>query len=159
MAELRQIVRIINADVLGTKQIAHALTAVSGIGPSFAASICNTMHIDHRKKIGSLSPDEVKKIEEVIKNPGTYNIPRHVYNRQRDPETGLDKHIITSDLKLSKEFDVKMMKKIKSYKGIRHALGLPVRGQKTRSHFRKGKSVGVVKKKAEAAKKSKEEKK
>ena len=40
------------------------------------------------------------------------------------------------------------MKKIKSYKGWRHAMGQPVRGQRTRSHFRKGSSVGVIKAKA-----------
>jgi small subunit ribosomal protein S13 len=39
------------------------------------------------------------------------------------------------------------MKKIKSYKGIRHMFNLPVRGQRTKGNFRKGKSVGVVRKK------------
>ena len=158
MAELRQIVRIINADVLGTKQLAQALTAVSGVGPSFAVSVCNALHIDRERKVGSLSPEEVKKIEDAIKHPDVYKIPSYIYNRQRDPETGLDRHIVTSDLKLTREFDLKTMKKVKSYKGIRHALGLPVRGQKTRSHFRKGKSVGVTRKKVEE-KKPKEEKK
>ncbi|MDP2973690.1 MAG: 30S ribosomal protein S13, partial [Candidatus Diapherotrites archaeon] len=43
-------------------------------------------------------------------------------------------------------------KKIKCYKGIRHAAGLPVRGQNTKAHFRHGKSVGV-KKKARVSKK------
>ena len=44
--------------------------------------------------------------------------------------------------------DIKMMKKMRSYKGIRHSLGLPVRGQRTKSNFRKnkGKVLGVRKK-------------
>ena len=66
-------------------------------------------------------------------------------NRRKDIETGEDKHLLGSDLKLRKEFDLKRMKNIRSYKGVRHALGLPVRGQSTRSHFHKGKSLGVKK--------------
>ena len=48
---------------------------------------------------------------------------------------------------MKREFDIKRMKKIKSYKGARHSAGQPVRGQRTRSHFRsRGKAVGVTKK-------------
>ena len=50
------------------------------------------------------------------------------------------------------EFDIKMMKMIKSYKGVRHAIGQPVRGQRTKAHFRKGSSLGVIKKKILPAK-------
>ena len=148
MAELRQIVRIINADILGANPLRQGLMAISGVGPSFSIAVCNALPLNIDQKIGSLSIEDIKKIEDVIKNPGKYGIPNFLYNRKKDPETGLDKHIITSELKLTNEFDVKKLKKIKSYRGIRHALGLPVRGQKTRSNFRKGKSVGVSKKKA-----------
>ena len=65
-------------------------------------------------------------------------------------------HLISTDLKLRKEFDIKFMKKIKSYKGMRHASGLPVRGQRTRAHFRTGTSLGVVK--AKLAQKQSEKK-
>ncbi|HDD46536.1 MAG TPA: 30S ribosomal protein S13, partial [Candidatus Aenigmarchaeota archaeon] len=44
------------------------------------------------------------------------------------------------------KLDINFMKKIKTYKGIRHALGLPVRGQRTRSSFRKGRTIGVKRK-------------
>ena len=45
------------------------------------------------------------------------------------------------------EIDIKKMIKMKSYKGTRHTSGLPVRGQRTRSHFRKsGVAMGVKKK-------------
>ncbi|MDD5650977.1 MAG: 30S ribosomal protein S13, partial [Candidatus Nanoarchaeia archaeon] len=75
-------------------------------------------------------------------------------NRRKDPETGEDQHVISTDLKMKKDFDIKMMRKMKSYKGMRHSFGLPVRGQRTRAHFRHGKSLGVAKKKvAPAAKK------
>ena len=69
-------------------------------------------------------------------------------NRRKDFETGKDAHYITTDLDMKKEFDVRRLKKIRSYRGLRHALGQPTRGQRTRSHFRKrGKTVGVQKSK------------
>ena len=51
-------------------------------------------------------------------------------------------------MSFTQDNDIKMLKKIKSYKGIRHSLGLPVRGQRTRSNFRKnkGKVMGVKRK-------------
>jgi len=69
-------------------------------------------------------------------------------NRRKDYEDGTDKHIILGDLKFTKDNDIKRMKKIKSNKGYRHAWGLPVRGQRTKSNFRKnkGKVTGVKKK-------------
>ena len=83
-------------------------------------------------------------------------------NRRNDPEDGSDKHLLSSDLKFTVENDIKMMKKIKCYKGVRHSLGQPVRGQRTKSNFRrnKGKVMGVVRKAvAPAAKDEKSDKK
>ena len=93
--------------------------------------------------------EEIDKLEDAIKNPSKNNIPSWLLNRRADPETNEDKHVITSDLRLQTEFDIKRLKKIKSYKGLRHAVGLPVRGQKTKSNFRKnkGKAMGVKRKK------------
>ena len=67
-------------------------------------------------------------------------------NRRLDIETGESTHKIGSDLDITKDFDIRRMKKMRSYKGIRHIQGQPVRGQRTRSHFRvRGKSTGVRK--------------
>ena len=150
--EIKQIIRIISSDILGGKQVYDALTKVQGVGYSLSSAICNVMNIDKYRKVGTLSQEEVKKIEDIIKNPLKYKIPSFLLNRRRDPDTGQDIQLFAADLKLTKEFDIKKLKRIKSYKGIRHALGLPVRGQKTRSHFRKGRSVGVQKKKIAAQK-------
>ncbi|MBI2499816.1 30S ribosomal protein S13 [Candidatus Woesearchaeota archaeon] len=159
--ELRPIVRIISSDIPGGKQVYDALTKVSGVSYSLSSAICNIMNINKYKKVGSLSQEEVKKIEDIIKNPVKYKLPSYLLNRRRDPDTGQDIQLIAADLKLTREFDIKKLKRIRTYRGIRHALGLPVRGQKTRSHFRKGRSVGVQKKKiaAQKAAASKEDKK
>ena len=151
MAEMKQIVRINYSDILGNKKVTNALRSVFGVNHNFSAAICNSLDIDHTRKIGTLSNDEVKKIEDMMRNPLQFKIPVHMVNRRRDPETGKDLHLTVSNLKLSREFDVKSLKKIKSYRGIRHALGLPLRGQRTRSNFRRGKAVGVSKKKAKTA--------
>jgi ribosomal protein S13 len=52
---------------------------------------------------------------------------------------GTNKHIYGADLNLQVDFDIKRLKKIKAYKGVRHAAGQPVRGQRTKSHFRANK--------------------
>lgn len=157
MAELRQIVRVVNADISGNKKLFNALRQVTGVSYSFSNAVCSVMGLDKSTRIGSLSDEEIKKIEHVIRNPDKYGIPHFMLNRRKDYDTGEDKHLITSDLKLFTGFDIKRLKKIKCYKGIRHAIGLPVRGQRTRSHFRHGRTVGVRKKGIQETK-SKEEK-
>ncbi|MBU4308527.1 MAG: 30S ribosomal protein S13 [Nanoarchaeota archaeon] len=83
-----------------------------------------------------------------MKNP---KLPEFLFNRLKDFETGENKYLVGSDLELKKEFDIKRLKKIKSYRGIRHAAGLPLRGQRTRSNFRKNrKKAGGIKKKNKA---------
>ena len=67
-------------------------------------------------------------------------------------------HLLTGNLTFYKENDIKRMKKIKSLKGMRHQKGLPVRGQRTKSHFRKnkGKVVGVAKESSSCRRRRKE---
>lgn len=151
---MKQIVRIINADIPGNKQIYTALRYITGVSYSFSNAVLIVLDIDKHKKVGDLTDEEIKKIEDAIKNPQKYNIPFYLYNRKKDPETGENKHIITSALKLQTEIDIKKLKRIKSYRGIRHALGLPTRGQKTKGHFRHGRTIGVSKKKMAPAKKA-----
>jgi len=140
-----KIIRILSKDIEGGMKIYPGLTKIKGISWSLSNAICKKLKIDKNRKIGSLGNEEIKNISEFIKNP---KVPDHIVNRRNDFETGKNKHLIGSDLELQKEFDIKKLKKIKSYKGYRHMAGLPLRGQRTRSHFRKNKSKGVgIKKK------------
>jgi len=113
--------------------------------------ICRILTIPKEKKSGELSDEEIKRIESVIAKPLEYGAPVWMINRRNDPESGTDLHLVMSDLRFWTENDIKLMKKIKSWKGVRHMLGQPVRGQRTKSNFRrnKGKVVAVVKKKME----------
>ena len=148
----KHIVRIVNVDLPGNKSIHWALTDIKGIGINFADAVCAVAHVPKETKAGNLTEEQLKQLNEVILNPLKNGFPAWMINRRRDSETGEDKHLITGTLTYVQDNDVKMMKKIRSYKGIRHIQGQPVRGQRTRSNFRrnKGKVVSVVKKKATA---------
>ena len=140
-----RIVRILAKDIEGNMQLYPGLTKVKGISWGISNAICKKLGLDKKEKIGNLSEETINKITEFMKNP---NIPKNILNRQRDCETGEDKHLLGSDLELTKEFDIKRLKKIKCYKGLRHLSGLPMRGQRTKSNFRKNRRKGAgIKKK------------
>ena len=144
-----RMIRILSEDIEGGMTVYAGLTKIKGISWSLANAICKVLKIDKNRKIGSLTDAEVKKISDFIKNP---QIPLFILNRRFDFETGKDKHLTGTNLELQKEFDIKRLKKIKSYRGIRHSAGLPVRGQRTKSHFRKNKAKGAgIKKKVKVA--------
>ena len=146
--ELKYFVRIANTDLDGNKAIGNSLIKIKGISFMLSNAICRAASIDPAKKTGYLNDSEVSRIDEAIKEPSKLKIPSWLLNRRKDPEDNADKHLIGSGLTFTHDNDIKMMKKIKSYKGIRHMLGLPVRGQRTRSNFRKnkGKVLGVKRK-------------
>ena len=147
--EFKYFVRVANTDLEGNKVIVRALTKIKGIGFRFATIVCSLANIEKNKKAGKLSDEEVKKIDEVVKDPLKFNAPVWMLNRRNDFDDGKDKHLITANLIFSHENDIKIMRKIKSYKGVRHSAGLTVRGQRTKSNFRKNKgkvSLGVKKK-------------
>ncbi|MBQ6443304.1 MAG: 30S ribosomal protein S13 [Methanosphaera sp.] len=141
--EFKHMVRITRKDVDGNKTIVTALTEIKGVGKAFALAICKVLDLDQEDQIGYIDEDSVNKIEEVLENPQEFGIPEWLLNRRLDYETGETKHLIESDLNMTLRDDLNRMKKIRSYKGKRHEVGLPVRGQRTKSTFRHGSSVGV----------------
>ncbi len=150
-AQFRHIVRIANTDLDGNRRIGDAIRKIKGIGFSFASAVCQLAKIDGSKKAGNLLPEEVKRIDEAIAT-ASKTVPVWMLNRRKDLEDGTDKHFIGADLTFAQESDIRFMKQIRSYKGVRHTMGAPVRGQRTRSNFRrnKGKVIGVIKKKEAA---------
>lgn len=153
--ELRVVVRLVGTDLDGEKKVVYALRKIKGISYSMAKAICNAASVDPEKKLGSLSESTIEKLEAVIKEPAKYGVPAWLLNRRKDRESGADVHLSGTDVKVAERFDIKAMIDMKSYKGVRHMLGLPVRGQRTKSSFRKGKTVGVVRKKTRMAMKKK----
>lgn len=159
MSETQEIVRIARTGVDGTQPIGKALRSLKGVSDMYANAVAETIEQDADEKLGDLSEDEIDNIEELIKNPEEAGIPEWLRNRRKDRETGENTHLIESDLELKKEFDIRRLKEIDSYKGWRHDIGLPVRGQKTKSSFRSGSKIGVSRAriKEEAAESSEDE--
>ncbi len=141
--DVQEIIRIANTDVDGTKRIEDAIHDIKGVSYTFANAITTVLEFDPDTQIGSLSDDELDQIEDVLRNPAEEDIPEWVRNRRKDRETGDDKHLIGSDLMMTEEFDIRRLKEIDSYRGKRHRMGLPVRGQQTQSSFRSGEKIGV----------------
>ena len=141
------IVRIMQTDIPGNKGILVGLTYIKGISWSIANAICKILNMDPKIKVSNLEKDHIAKITDFLNNP---KLPSFLMNRRNDFETGKDAHLNTTDLDMKKEFDIRRLKKIRSYRGLRHALGQPTRGQRTKANFRskgKRKAVGVKSKK------------
>jgi len=149
---VKGIVRISGVDVFGDKKIKVALLRIKGVGKSLANAIVKAAKIDPSAMIGTLSEEQINKLEEIIKNPLAFGIPEFMLNRRKDPFTGETHHIIGNDIILTLRTDLDNLKKIRCYRGIRHEIGLPCRGQKTRASFRKGARMGVSKSKEARAK-------
>lgn len=142
-------VRIANTDLDGNKSIGNALRKIKGVSFMFSNMICNIAGVDKAAKSGYLTDEQVKKLDEILNNLSKYNAPVWMLNRRKNYDDGKDYHLVTGNLSFAEENDVKRMKKIRSYRGVRHGVGLPVRGQRTKSNFRRNKgksSLGVAKK-------------
>ena len=147
-SDFKYIIRIANSDVSGEERLANALTSIRGIGPRISNAIVQKLKLDPNKLAGKLDDKSVVDIENAIMNLNDY-VPDWLLNRQKDYDTGGDIHPVSVELKMTHDEDLNRMKKVKSYKGIRHASGHKVRGQRTYSNGRKGLALGVSKKRAQ----------
>jgi len=145
-SDFKYIIRIANSDVSGEERLAYALTSIRGIGPRISNAIVQKLKLNPNKLAGKLDDKNVVDIENAIMNLNDY-VPDWLLNRQKDYDTGEDVHPVSVELKMTHDEDLNRMKKVKSYKGIRHASGHKVRGQRTYSNGRKGLALGVSRKK------------
>ena len=147
--DFKYIVRLSNTDVDGEKSVVYGLTSVKGIGVQMATLIADETGIDRNMKIGDLKDPQIEKLQETIDNVSK-NAPGWMLNHRKNYETGEDIHLIGSDIDMQLRDEINIMKKIRSYRGVRHELGLSVRGQRTGSNSRKGLALGVSKRKVES---------
>ena len=144
--EFRHILRIMGTDMKGTLKIMHALTAIKGISLSLSNALLKKARVNPDVRVGFLTETEIARIEEAIENMAKHDLPNWLLNRRKDAETGKDLHIISADLVLRTKMDIDRSKEIRSWRGYRHAYGLKVRGQRTKTTGRAGKALGVKKK-------------
>lgn len=121
--------RIVGVDIPRNKKIAFSLCYIHGIGLSTALKICEKAKVDTAKRVQELTEKQVSKIREVI--------------------ASLEINV-EGELRSFNAMNIKRLKDVGAYKGIRHRRGLPANGQrtKTNSRTRKGKkrTIGLGKK-------------
>lgn len=115
--------RIANVVIPDAKRIQIALTYIYGIGPKFSADILAATKIDPTKRVKDLSEAELKKLRDEVDS-----------NYQ-----------VEGDLQRQVSGNLKRLKDIQSYRGLRHKNALPSRGQRTRTNARtrRGKRIAV----------------
>ena len=106
--------RIAGITIPDSKRLQFGLTALYGVGRSRAKVVCNAAGIDPSRRASELSPEEEQKIRGVLESLK-----------------------IEGDLKREVSGSIKRLKDIQSYRGSRHAKGLPVRGQRTKTNSNK----------------------
>ncbi|KAF5419075.1 MAG: small subunit ribosomal protein S13 [Candidatus Methanocomedens sp.] len=143
--EIKHIVRIANTDLEGKKSVQYSLTGIKGINRRIARIISDRSNVDPTATIGYLEDEKIDSLKKTIEEIESI-LPTWMLNRRKDLLTGDDKHILATEVLLTKREDLNTLKKTRSYRGVRHERGHKVRGQRTRSSGRKGLTVGVKRK-------------
>lgn len=140
------IVRVANKDLKGERKVPLALADLKGIGDRLARIIVSELGLPADKRIGDLNEEQIEQLRDYVESGKYEGLPVWVMNHRNELFSGEDYNLVSNELDVQNQDDINFMKKMKSYKGIRHEKGITVRGQKTRSNGRKGLSVGVVRK-------------
>jgi len=120
--------RIVGVDIPRNKAMSIALRSIYGVGPKIAKEILEKTSIDFNRNSNEITEEEVQKIRKVIEND----------------------YIVEGDLRREVGLNIKRLKDLGCYRGVRHRRGLPVRGQRTSTNARtrKGKAVAIAGKKS-----------
>lgn len=145
--EIQHIVRMFNTNIEGAKQLPYALTKVPGIGIRFSMAMCKRMGFDLKRRAGSLTDEEVEKIQKGFQNPAAYGIPEFFMNHNKDPIDGTTSHLIGTKLDGYLRMKIERGKKIKHVRICRLAVGLKIHGQKTKSNGRGKRVLPALRKK------------
>jgi small subunit ribosomal protein S13 len=144
--EIKYFVRISNTDLDGTKSVRVALTGIPGVGRHAADIIARRANVGGRETMGRLDDDSIERLRDSVGGYATA-VPTWMLNRTKDVYTGEARHIFGTDLAITHDEDINLLRKIRCYRGIRHETGQKVRGQRTKSTGRTGATVGVRRKK------------
>ncbi|MHA7818706.1 MAG: 30S ribosomal protein S13 [Erythrobacter sp.] len=119
--------RIAGVNIPTNKRVIIALTYIHGIGRTTAVKIADKLGIPHTARVQDLTDEEVLRIRETI-----------------DAD-----HMVEGDLRRETAMNIKRLMDLRSYRGLRHRNGLPVRGQRTHTNARtrKGKAKPIAGKK------------
>merc|ERR1711911_217188 len=145
--KFQHILRILNTNIDGRQKIMFAVTSIKGVGRRYSNVVLKKADINVSKRAGELSEEEVEKLITIMANPRQYKIPDWFLNRQKDIKDGKYSQVASNMLENKLREDLERLKKIRAHRGLRHYWGLRVRGQHTKTTGRRGRTVGVSKKK------------
>lgn len=144
--DFRFLVRIASTDLDGKLSVAQGLTGLKGVNNRLAKVISAEAGLEKVERLGDLTDEQIATLTETLDDVAEL-VPVWMRNRQLDPESGEDVHLIGSEIDLTLRDDLNRLKKIRSWRGQRHERNLPVRGQRTKANGRTGITVGVQRKK------------
>ena len=110
-------------------------------------SPCARGCVFHVCRAGELTAEEVERLVTIVQNPRQFKVPDWMLNRKKDTKDGKFSQVVSNTLDMKMREDLERLKKIRAHRGLRHYWGLRVRGQRTKTTGRKGRTVGVSKKK------------
>jgi small subunit ribosomal protein S18e len=146
-SEFTHILRMQNTNVDGKHKVMFALRVIKGIGRRFANLVCKICQIDLSRRAGELTEAEMNKISDVLAKPLDYGIPKWFLNAQNHVKDGTYSQLISNNVDTRLREDLERMKKMRNHRGLRHFWNLKVKGQRTKSTGRTGKTLGVTRKK------------
>merc|ERR1712022_15394 len=146
-ADFTHILRVLSTNVDGKQKVAFAMTAIKGVGRRFSDICCKKADIFLDKRAGELTTDEIERLVTLIQNPQQFKIPKWMLNRRKDHKDGKDSQVIANGVESKLRDDLERMKKIQTHRCFPLFWGLRVRGQHTKTTGRRGRTVGVSKKK------------
>ncbi|KAI0024951.1 ribosomal protein S13 [Xylariomycetidae sp. FL0641] len=141
------ILRLLNTNIYGKEKVMFAMTQIKGVGRRYSNLVCKKADVDLNKRAGELTSEELERIVTILQNPTQYKIPTWFLNRQRDITDGKNSQVLANGVDSKLRDDLERLKKIRAHRGLRHYWGLRVRGQHTKTTGRRGRTVGVSKKK------------
>jgi small subunit ribosomal protein S13 len=145
--EYRHIIRVAGTDIDGQENLLQGLTKIRGVGLRLSKTALAKLNLDPTTRLGYLTDTEVHKIEKLLSDVTAVGFPAWYVNRPKDRTSGRTLHLIGPDLEFAHRSDIDRLKRIKSWRGIRHSFNLKTRGQHSRSTGRRGVAVGVSRKK------------
>ncbi|KAG9325191.1 hypothetical protein KVV02_002045 [Mortierella alpina] len=128
-----------------------AMTNIKGVGRRYANLVCKKADIDLKKRAGELTNEELERLVTIMQNPTQYKVPQWFLNRQKNFVDGKYTQLLANGLDNQMREDLERLKKIRAHRGLRHYWGVRVRGQHTKTTGRRGRVVGVSKKKGTVA--------
>lgn len=147
------LIRILATDIRAESTLIYGLSNIKGISYMFANAMCKVLKLDKHMKISELTDKQIEMIEQFLTTPKKTGIPNWLLNKRKNYTTGEDEHLASKDI----EFDFLQLQrrlgKIKTYRGLRLRLRLTVRGQRTKSNFRRSKTLAAMKAKSGGGKK------